>query len=259
MDIIASVHQGLFEQLRQEAESLAGRGRDSAQRAVVYHHLADSLGLGHVHALLAAESALAIDPAVARIESVVRGAWWRMRGGEREALLARVAAFGQALRELDRQRCAAMLLAYRLVATPRLGEACRRIDPELAAAIVAVRAHPVAATRRNLFLAQQKAVETLIGNGLEAAIAELAWPLRPSPVKAAIELLRIPMAQYERAERQGLARVARRLRASKAMPEKFAANPAQAYYALQRHLAARRRRNAGVDELSPDEAVRLAA
>ena len=256
---IASVQQGLFEQLAAEAQSLAGGNRDGAQRAVVYHHLADSLGLNHVHALLAAQSALALEPAIARIEQAARRARWRLNGRERDALQARAAAFGGKLRDLDRQRCAAMLLAYRMIARPGLGDAARRIDPELEAAMVGVRANPGAAARRALFLAQQKAVEALIGGDLEAAIAELDWSLSPRPVKAAIALLRIPLSSFELAERRGLARVARQLRADKALPEKFARNPAQAFYTLQRQLAERRRRRAEFADLPPEEAVRLAA
>ena len=264
MDIIASHQHGLVEQLEVEAESLAGRARDSAQRAVVYHHLADSLGLANGYALLAAQGALAIDRAVADLERAVRRAWWRLRGEQRTAVLGRVKRFGEALRELDRRRCEAALLAYRLVATPGLGEQARsRLDPDLVAAFAAChrsRGGADVGARRALFLAQQRWAEALIGDALEGALAALDWPLGARPVRAAVEALRIPLRTYQRAEKRGLGKVERRLRGTKELPAAFAANPAQAFFALQRQLAERRRRaGAEYDELTPDEAVRLAA
>lgn len=262
MDIIASHQHGLVEQLEIEAASLAGRARDSAQRAIVYHHLADSLGLANGYALLAVQGALAIDGAVDRLDRAVRRSWWWLRGGERAELLARVRRFGEALRELDRRRCEAALLAYRLVATPGLAEQAKaRLDPELIDALAACRRGEVGPeARRRLFLALQRWAEELLGEGIEEAIASLDWPLAGRPVRLAVEALRIPLAAYERAERRGLAKIERALRGSKALPAKFGTNPAQAFYALQRQLAERRRRaGAEYDELSPDEAVRLAA
>lgn len=264
MDIIASHQHGLVEHLEIEAQSLAGRTRDSAQRAVVYHHLADSLGLANGYALLAAEGALAIDRAVADLERAVRRAWWRVRGPERAAMLERVARFGEALRELDRRRCEAALLAYRLVATPGLGEQARgRLSPELVAAYTvshAARGAADAGARRRLFLAQQRWAEVLIGDGIEEAIAALDWRLGARRVRSALKPLRIPLTAYERADKGGFGRVERRLRSSKALPAAFAANPAQAFFALQRQMADRRRRMAAqYDELSPDDAVRLVA
>lgn len=262
MDIIASHQQGLVEQLEIEAASLAGRGRDSAQRAVVYHHLADSLGLANGYALLAAEGALAIDRAVATLERAARRSWWRLRGEERAAAAARARQFGEALRELDRRRCEAALLAFRLIATPGLSEqASLRLDPDLVAATGACRRGEADADmRRALFLAQQRWAEALIGDGIEAALAALDWPLGPRAVRSAVEALRIPLRTYERAERRGLGKVERRLRAGKSLPATFAGNPAQTFFTLQRRMAEQRRRAAAeFDELSPDEAVSLAA
>ena len=47
--------------------------------------------------------------------------------------------------------------------------------------------------------------------------------------------------------------------ASERLPEPFAANPAQAFFQLQRQTAERRRRAAEGEDLSADDAVRLAA
>ena len=129
------------------------------------------------------------------------------------------------------------------------------------AAFAACRRDPAdAGQRRILFLAQQQRAEDLIGQGVEEALADLAWELGARPVRAAIDKLRISLRAYEWAERRGLDRLEQRLRRSTAVPTTFAANPAQAFFTLQRRLAERRRRAAAeYDELTPDEAVSLAA
>ena len=263
MGIIESHRLGLIEQLETEAVALAGRERDAGQRALVCHHVADMLGLAHGYALLAAHGALAIDAAVKRMERHARRAYWRLKRDERAALAERIADFGATLRGLDVERCAGLLMAYRLVATPSLeGEAGTRLAPDLLAALreaQSVRGQADANARRKLFEAHQRWAETLVGERLDRAIAALDWPLSPDAPNGAIEALRIPPRAYERAERGGLARVEWRLRRSKRLPEMFAANPAQAFFQLQRQTADRRRRAAEGDDLSPDDAVRLAA
>lgn len=263
MDIIASHRLGLIEQLEAEAVALAGQRRESAQRAVVYHHVADMMGLAHGYALLAAHGALAIDAAVARMERQARRSYMRLGRGERVALMERVAEFGCTMRGLDGQRCAAVLMAYRLAATPGLGgETKQRLDPALLTALRAAqsaRGRTDAEVRRNLFVAHEYMVEALIGESLDDALATLGWPLAPHWVQRAVDALRIPVASYERADKRGLARFERRLRASKRLPPAFAANPAQVFFAAQRRVAERRRRAADVDHLAPDEAVSLAA
>jgi len=262
MDIIESHRLGLIEQLESEAVALAGRGRDSAQRAVVYHHVADMLGLAHGYALLAAHGALAIDAAMMRMEAQARRALWRLTRAERAALAGRVAAFGATLRAFDAERCAGVLLAYRLVATPSLdAEAAKRLDPDLLVALrdaQSLRGQADAAARHTLFLAHQRWAEAVFGERIEQAIAALDWRLGARVLREAIEALRIPVKLYERADRRGLARIGRRLRRARGLPETFAANPAQAFFKLQRDVAGRRR-GLDVDDLSPDDAVRLAA
>ena len=82
MDIIASHQQGLFERLQVEADALAGRPRDAGQRAIVYHHLADVLGLAHSYALIAAGATLAIDRRSSECGGRCggRGGGWGARG-----------------------------------------------------------------------------------------------------------------------------------------------------------------------------------
>jgi len=265
MNIIASHQSGLVEQLDAEALALAGRGRDSAQRALVYHHVADMLGLAHGFALLAAHGALGLDAAVGRLERAARRAWWRLKRGERAALVERVATFRETLRAFDVERCSGVLMAYRLAATPGLGgEAARRLDPDLFAALrsaQSARGQADARTRRALFDAHQRWADALFGERLEQAVAELVWPLKPRLLNDALATVRIPDRDYGRAERKGLNRIERSLRASKLLPGLFAANPAQAFFQLQRHVAERRRREADGDvgdHLSPDEAVSVA-
>lgn len=264
MDIIASHQSGLIEQLDGEALALAGRGRDSGQRSLVYHHVADMLGLAHGYALLAAHGALGIDPAVAQLERTARRAWWRLKRAERAALGERVAAFGETLRLLDAERCAAMLMAYRLAATPGLGGmAEQRLDRDLLSALreaQMMRGQADVRGRRILFDAHARWAERHFGERLDQAIAALAWPLAPRALTQAVAALRITARAYERAERAGLARVERRLRRSKLLPPLFEANPAQAFFQLQRQVAERRRRAAEGDDgehLSPDDAVRM--
>jgi hypothetical protein len=262
MNIIASHQSGLIEQLDGEALELAGRTRDSAQRALVYHHVADMLGLAHAYALLAAHGALDLDSAIARMARTARRAWWRLKRAERAALVERVAAFGESLRTLDAERCAGVLMAYRLAATPGLGgEAEKRLEPDHCTALrnaQSARGQADARARRHLFEAHQRWAEASFGDRLEEARAALDWPLEPREVDRAIAALRITARAYDRAERSGLGRIERRLRHSKLLPPLFAANPAQAFFQLQRQVAERRRRAADGDHgdhLPPDEAV----
>jgi hypothetical protein len=263
MDIIASHQSGLVEQLDAEAAALAGRARDSVQRAITCHHVADMLGLSHGYALLAARGALALDEALAQLERQA-GRWrWGRSRAERTALGARVALFAEEVRRIDAERCVGVLMAYRLVATPGLGgEAARRLDPTLLAGLRSVQAARGEAdreARRTLFDAHQRWADEAFGAQVVDAVAALAWPHGPGAVGAVVAALLIPARDYERAERRGMGRIETQLRASKRLPEGFAANPAQAFFKLQRQIIERRRRGAESDQLSPDEAVKLAA
>ena len=260
MDIIESHRLGLIEQFESEAVALAGGPRDAGQRALVCHHVADMLGLAHGYALLSAQGTLAIDEAVRGIARRAQWSWWRLKRDERAALAGRIAAFGETLRALDAERCAGVLTVYRLVATPSLAvEAERRLGGDLFVALgaaQATRGQTDAAVRRDLFHAHQRWAEALIGARLDAAVEALGWPFSQRTLRPAIEALRIPNKAYQRG---ALARCERRLRRSKRMPDGFAANPAQAFFQLQRQIVERRRRAAEGEDLSADDAVRLAA
>jgi hypothetical protein len=109
-----------------------------------------------------------------------------------------------------------------------------------------------------LFAAHPGGPDASLGDGVVAARAARAGPPAPREVDRAIAALRITARAYDRAERSGLGRIERRLRHSKLLPPLFAANPAQAFFQLQRQVAERRRRAADGDHgdhLPPDEAV----
>jgi hypothetical protein len=260
MDIIASHRLGLIEQYEDESLALAGRPRDAVQRAIVCHHVSDMLGHAHVFALLAAQASLALDEALARLVTAARRWRWGTGRAERVALVERVADFGTALRVLDAERCAGLLMAYRLVANAGLGEAAAdRLDPALVTALRAVQAargQSSAAERRALFEAHCD-WDARFAEWVTQALDELAWPGRSASARA-VAAWTISAAGLARVERRGTERIEKGLRRSKRMPADFAVNPAQAFFRLQRRVVERRRGD-GDDHLSPDEAVRLAA
>lgn len=252
MDIIASHQLGLIEQYSEEAAGLAGRERDTVQRAVVYHHLYQHSGGRHGYALLAAEAAVTLDPLLIAVERAARRGWWRIGRRRAEALAERARTFAATVRTIDRERCEALLMAYRLALTPGLaGHAAERLPAELVAALRGE-------DRRMLFLAHQRWAEQRWGLAIEAAIEALGWPLGAARVAAAIAALRLPLDRFEAADKRGWAATEARLLARKGLPRGFAINPGQHYYKLQRGLADQRRR-APASDPAPDEAVRLAA
>ncbi len=254
MDIIASHQAGLVDMLAQEAAALAGRAGDVVQRAIVYHHLHDHSSGRHGYALLCAQGVLALDGRLKRVDRAARRARWRLGRAAAAKLGERVDRFGETLRVIDRERCEAMLLAYRLALSPALrGAAAAHVPADLVEALAA-------GDRRSLFLAHQRWVEDRWGLAIEAAIADLAWPLRAASVAATIAPLRIGIDRFDAAEREGWARLARRAGSARTLPKGFAANPAQHYYALQRAVTERRRNpRSEWAEQDQGDAVRLAA
>ena len=153
-----------------------------------------------------------------------------------------------------------------MAATPGLsGEAAQRIDAELLATLAEVQragrrtSEQRGAVRRRLFVAHAAWIEQVMAGRLDAAVVALDWPLGDSAMRAAIAALRIPVAAYDQAERRGVKRTETVLRKAKILPAPFATNPAQAFFALQRLVAERRRQAADGDHLSPDDAVSMAA
>ena len=235
--------------MAEEAMGLAGRGTDLVQRTIVYHHLFDHSGGRHAYALLCAEAALTLDSAIGAMRKAVRHSRWRLRGARREAAIARVEAFANAVSEIDRARCEAMWIAYRAAqhaaTSPLVPDALGDLKDCDAAA---------------LFAAHQAWAEAQWGIDIEAAIAALDWPLSPAPVIAAVGSLRVSTVRFNSAARQGLRKVEGGILGDKRLPAKFAANPARHYYALQRAMAARRRdAQCNLDDFAPEDSVRLAA
>lgn len=252
MDLIASTQAGLVEHLEEEAAALAGQPRDLVQRAIAYHHLYDFSGGAHAFALLAAEGAVGLIAATEQMTKAARRARWRIGRAASEALVTRVGRFGDALAAIDRERCEAMVVAYRLLHRPGLrAAAVERLDPGLIAAFDGDEA-------LGLFLAHQRWAEERWGVAIEAAIADLDWPLRGATARSAIEALRIPLSRYQRAARRGWPHVERRLLQHPAMPKGAARNPAQHYYKMQRAVTERRRQTMAALGLSPEETVVLA-
>ena len=247
MDIIASHQHGLAEQLAQEAAGLAGRPGDAVQRAIVGHHLYQHSGGRHTFALIAAGAALALDRRLGRLARAA------MRWPRRDAALAaRVAAFAASARAIDRERCEAMLLAYRLATAPGL-RGCVAGEAGLDGALTK-------GVPRDDYLLHSHWAEARWGGRIEAAITALDWARPPRDLARAVAALRLPIALYDRAEREGWARTERALIADRALPRGFAGNPGQHYYAIQRALAERRRQLTGEWlDISPDEAVAIAA
>ena len=248
MDIIASHQHGLAEQLAHEAAALAGRERDAVQRAIVGHHLYQHSEGRHGFALMAAVAALSLDRALARMAKVA------LRWPRRDVVLAaRVEDFAAQARRIDRERCEAMLLAYRLATTPGLRGAGVGGDPALALA-------NAGGERRDDYLVHVRWAEERWGAQIEAAIDALAWSKAPGVLTEAVAALRLSVALYDHATRSGWARTERALTADKALPRGFAANPGQHYYAIQRGLADKRRKLKGEWlDFDPAEAVAIAA
>jgi hypothetical protein len=253
MDIIASYQHGRIEQLADEARGLAGRDRDHVQRAIVYHHLYQHSGERHAYALIAADGSLKLESALASIEGLAERSWWRLGRGRAAALAERARGFAAALRRIDRERCEAMQLAYRLAHTHGLsGLADDQLPGDLREAFAE-------ADPRALFLAHLRWAEERWGHAIEEAIHALEWRLRTAAVGRAVAALRPGVAAYDAAQRRGLAAFERRLVTDDLLPRGFAGNPGQHYYRLQRALADKRRRERAESDLAPEEAVLVAA
>ena len=270
MDIIAAHQQGLIEQLRLDAEALAGRPCDFAQRAATYHHLYQHSGGNHAFPLLAAHGALwgaGYFRTGMRVGKLLRH---RFRGGRRAAMMEQLERFTNALREINRQVCVETYFTYRLSASPALREEAEaRIEPGLLDALDRIHAHRRAGSlapfedRATLFKAffewEQRAIVTPL---LDDAFRQFEWPelhwiarrpairftylgwrpLRFSDFSSQMERLLQGARAFERAEQLGWRKVERSLADYGEMPDSFCANPAQHFYGLLRSYQDKRRR-----------------
>ncbi|MBA3668392.1 MAG: hypothetical protein H0W65_11850 [Sphingomonas sp.] len=260
MGIIAAHQQGLIEQLDNEVEDLAGRPGDHGQRAVVLHHLYDHSNGGHGWALVEARRALRIAAGLAALERTAGRLW--VPGAKTEAIIA-LGRLRAALGEAPQARCAHAYRAYRLSATKALrGNAESVLPPDLLAALDACHAARRegacldAAARRALFHASENFAPA--NEPLEVARERL----RSTRLRRIAEKLvgeRALAGEALLGERKGWGWLEARLRRDPALPASFRANPAQHYYALQRALQERRRKQWGEASDREADAVALAA
>lgn len=247
MDIIAAHQHGLIEQLEDEAEALAGRGRDHGQRAVVLHHLFDHARGSHDWALWEARQNLRIasglDVLGKRIER-----WGWITGG-RDKARAALNLLADALGEAARVRVEAAYRAYRLSATPALrGEAEEKIPPALLALLdqchFARRSGGCLSAEARQALADES--ELLATAAVDAQAIEAAWFAVDATAlrRTARRLLgaKALARHMARDKRRGRVRIEWQLRNDPSLPLTFRANPAQHFYALQRILRDRRRK-----------------
>ena len=287
MDIIASHRSGLLDALREEAEDLAGRTGDFAQRAATYHHLYQHSGGNHAFPLLAAHGALWGSK---HFRAGMRlGGWlkWRFPSARRRDAIDALARFTETLRDINRQVCVETYFIYRLSAVPALRpEAERLIEPSLLAGLDRMHGHRRAGTlaplaeRRALFeLFYDWEQRTVVHARLTEAFAAFDWPelerlarrtnvrfaylgwrpLRFSDFASREERREKGLLAFDRAERRGWAAVERSLKAYGLMPPPFTANSAQHFFAIQNAHAERRRRvRRELLGVSAEEAVTLA-
>jgi len=244
MNLISAHRDGLAEQLESEAEGLAGRPRDTVQRAIVCHHLFDHSGGRHGYALLAGVASLALDGRIEALRATARRGRWRL-GARGAGLAERVEQFADAMRRLDRERCAALLIAYRSARHPALAEA---VAGEL-------RTEGDAGT---LFAAWQRRSEERWGAAIDEAVAALEWPLGGRRLAPLLDCARIPLSAFDAAEKRGWRTVERGLLRDPRMPAGFAANPARHYFTMRAAIAERRRRDS-MAGFGPDESLCFAA
>ena len=264
MDIIAAHQQGLIEQLDAEVEALAGTTFDHGQRAVVLHHLYDHSRGGHEWAIAEARRSLHIASRLAKLERRLDRWGWAVR--DRDEASAALKLLAGALGAAAKARMAAGYRAYRLSATSALrGEAEARLEPALLAMLDHCHAarrnsqDPTVEAKREL----AEASEALARAAVDIDMLARAWAAVDATAvgRSARRLLgeeRL-VRGTARDGRKGWAKVERQVRNHPSLPASFRANPAQHFYALQRALTDRRRRQwRELCDLEPD-AVALAA
>ena len=246
MDIIAAHQQGLIEKLSDEAEALAGRPKDFAQRAAVLHHLYDH-SRGHHHwALAEARRNLRIDEGLAQLRRRLgRWGWFATR---RERARVALDALAAALGEQSRGRCVAAYLAYRSTGARSLrDEAERSLPEELLDALTECHAARRAGSGMTVGAvgALLDASDALVAKDNADDAVEAAWLAIDATglQRAAHKLIgtRAVNRALKRDRKRGWPKIEAALRRDLALPASFRANPAQHFYALQNAIAERRR------------------
>ena len=246
MDIIAAHRDGLIEQLDLDVSALAGRGGDHAQRAVVLHHLFDHSRGNHLWALAEARRSLRVGAGLVALER--RLDRWGWLSGSRDQAQAALEEFAQALGEVQRRRTIFAYRAYRVMSSLALrDEAEASLDPSLLELLGQCHAarrsgEAMAAEVRDELAALS---ETFAAQAVDRKSLERAWAAIEATGlrRAAARLLgdkTLARAAAKDAKR-GARRIELELRADRALPSSFRANPAQHFYALQQMLRERRR------------------
>jgi hypothetical protein len=176
-----------YDALRVEGTRLAGGLRELAQRATVYHHLFRASGGNHAFPLIAAHGALWAGGYFRFGLRLGEALSWQygLATEKRQQQLARLAAFADAFRDINRRVCIDTYVNFHFTAKygddPRIGEF---MSPELLAALRCVH-HARRASRelsddekREVFLAHfLDEQHRVVGPAIEQAVAEFDWPL----------------------------------------------------------------------------------
>ena len=176
-----------YQQLHDEAEQLAGRNCDLAQRATVYHHLYHHSRGNHVFPLIAAHGALW---AKGYFAFGTRLGWWlswlslfskTTRHRKREML----DDFADAFRNVNRLVCIETYTTYHFTALHGAHPAaCRWIPPALLTQLN--RVHQARSCQTPLSVTEKRAVfqafflneqATVVGPKINAAGKDFQWPL----------------------------------------------------------------------------------
>jgi hypothetical protein len=176
-----------YEQLRDEAVLLAGGINDLAQRASVYHHLFEHSRGNHVFPLLAAHGALWAGGYFRLGMKVGSVLTWRyaLAPATRRDLMARLTAFANAFRDINRRVCIETYTIYYISdQTELLPFAERHVPPDLLEQMA--RCHAARRAGRQLSDAEKRSLfgafflweqNNIVGPSVDAAAEEFTWLL----------------------------------------------------------------------------------
>ena len=176
-----------YQRWQHEAEQMAGRLQDLSQRATVYHHLFEASGRNHVFPLLAAHGALwaggyfRFGLQLGKVASF-SAAW---KPGRRAQLLAELAAFADAFRDINRRVCIDTYASFHFTASH--GEHPQAVQFVPAAKLTVLnRMHHARCCGAELSTAEKLAAfeaffrseqATVVGPRVAAAADSFGWPL----------------------------------------------------------------------------------
>jgi hypothetical protein len=192
-----------YERLTQEGIRLAGRLADVPQRAAVYHHVFFDSGRNHVFPLIAAHGALWARGYFAWGLKVAEWLAWQygFDPALRQAQLASVQSFADALRDINRRVCADTYASYHFAALyGNHPDAAQIVAPDLLESLL--RVHVARKAGRELPDAEKLVVfrahffneqTHVVGPGIAEGLAQLRWPfVRLIAMKPAIRFAYFP-------------------------------------------------------------------